>query len=518
MKRLYILTVLTALAGCTFNADEYEIKSLKSNPELALPLAVANLTIEDLLDQTDSTYVHVYEDGLVYLGFSDIVTTHDIRNLVHIPNLGVIRVLNIPAATYPPSNTDVESTVSTSIIDMGISPEKLTEIVFKTGTLNYVITTNNNSLPFAVKARIVEYKKETGDSFLEPGLTGSGALPIDDYTFQSATPNKFTLELTLIIKAHPNTVIIPPGSSVSVQINYSNVDFESIKGFFDDQIADPGPQTINVSTFGEFRDFGDVSFADPKIYLDVITDYVVPLEVTFTTFEARKDNINIPVLLDKPNPISIDQPLTLGSQKTTRVSVTNASELIAFDPTHFYFDVSGHINNGLTSGVNYMADTSQMRVRMSIELPLYGKASDIILSDTSSLDLRDLNETEIENASLNIMGVNELPLDAYIQVYLLDRNDQVLTVLIEPSQTYIVKGSQVDADGEPIAFPIINKTIDLSSDKLKKLFEADKFVLVATLNTSKNDAGTQVNVKFKSDLKIQMRAKLNAKLKVKVDL
>src|SRR5258707_7719297 len=114
------------------------------------------------------------------------------------------------------------------------------------------------------------------------------------------------------------------------------MDFKYIKGFFGDQVANPSAQSINVQAFGtSFQNGASVSFAQPTIDLTVVNDYGVPLTVTFSKLEARKQGSALTMQTNPSSPIPIMTPATLGSSASTPVSVTNVKPVVDFAPTQF---------------------------------------------------------------------------------------------------------------------------------------------------------------------------------------
>ena len=131
------------------------------------------------------------------------------------------------------------------------------------------------------------------------------------------TANTFTLEVTLIIKLHNNTYTVAPATNVNVSISMSGLNFKYVRGFFADQTANPDEQTLDIGTIGDFLEEGTVSFAvtgnpKPKIELNVTNEFGVPLEVTYSIFEARKAGSSIPILINPTSPVTINSPAVLG--------------------------------------------------------------------------------------------------------------------------------------------------------------------------------------------------------------
>jgi hypothetical protein len=155
-----------------------------------------------------------------------------------------------------------------------------------------------------------------------------------------------------------------------------------------------------------------------------------------------------------------------------------------------------------------------MRVKMHVEIPLYGKASNIVTGDTLDVDLSDLDQSKIDSATLKTSVTNELPLDANLQFILTDDKYKFIDSLLTFAQTGIVKGSTVDSNGDLKTASVLSQSIKLQSQKISKIFQAKKIIVRAKLNTSKDANGNAVNVKFKSQYKIKMQLGLNVKLKI----
>jgi hypothetical protein len=453
------------------------------------------------------------------LDYDTTLISQDIRNLIDIPNIGnTLTALAVPQGSYPANQDDFTSTSISKTINMGISPEKLTEIAFKSGTLNYSMNLSpaNSKFLYAVSIAIPEFISDNNGQGFSQEVYGSGSLNLSGYTFKSATANKFTLKLTLIFKKNSQAVVISPGTDLNVTVSFSGMDFNHIIGFFGDQVAYPAAQSIEVPTLGtSLHNSGTISFANPTIDFIVTNDYGVPLTVSFSSLDAKKTGATLVMQTSPASPIPITAPATLGSSAATTVPVTNVKSVIDFKPTSFYYKVSGHINTGLTSGTNFMADTSKMRVRMHIQVPFYGKASNIILRDTIDVGLNDVDQLKIDSATLKVNVINELPLDAKLQFVLMDESNHFLDSLLTTAQSSFVKGSSVDSNGELSASGVDDEFIPLTKDKTAKLLKTKRIIMIARMNTIKNESGVPIDVKFKSQYKINIKLGLRTAVMLK---
>lgn len=527
MKLLFVFffsgLVASAFFSCTNIIDDkdYNIDSARLAPELAVPFAFGSLHIKDILSNKDSQYVKIYPDGLVYLSYTQSLKSGDIRNLITVPDQSLNRSFPLPAGTFPPSTQDTPSGTISNVIDLGLSPEQLSEMLFKSGSINYTTSVSpaNPNLLYEIVISLPDFTSTVTNTSLVQTISGSGSFSLQGYK-AALNANQFNLTLDLIIKQNSSSVTIAPGSTVNVSLSFAGMDFTYVKGFFGDQAVNIPAGTLEIGAFNTSLKGTNVSFAQPKINFTIINDYGVPTTVDFQTLEARKPNASLAVQLSSPSPVSVSYPSTLGSSAQTNLDVTNAVQLINFAPTQFYYNINTRINAGLTSAnpPNFMADTSKFRVNMNVEIPLYGHASNVILADTASIDLGNTDQSKIEEAYLKVKVSNEVPLDANIQFYLTDANYVFIDSLLALDQTNFIPGSKVNSNGELVVPGSFDQLIQIDPTKLSKVFTAKKIIIKARATTSKDANGNLPDVKFKSQYQMDVNLGLLAKLKIAVGL
>jgi hypothetical protein len=515
---LSLFFALFAVLSCVDEKD-YNIDSLTVNPSIAIPLTHGDLSVKDLIKNTDSVYVKVYPDDLVYLAYSQTLVTQDIKDLFTIPDKTINQSFVIPAGTIPAHPKDIRSDSLVEVINFNLSPEQLSEVDFKAGTITYSAALLPSSSGLLFEVNLVSsdlISKTTGKGF-NVTTSNLGSVALSDYIVK-LNNNKFNLKLVLVLKQSATSKVITPNTSVAVNFTMAGMDFNYIKGFFGDQTANPPATSLEIGAFGSSLTKANLSIAQPSVKLIVVNDYGVPLTGTFIKLEARKSGAVLPFQINPPNPVTIASPALLGSSATTNVSVTNAKALLDFGPTEFYYQLSARINQGVTGGNNFLADTSKLRVKLDVEIPLYGHASAIVLTDTIKLNVSDINQSQIDNASLKVNIKNELPLDAKIQFYLTDDKFQIIDSLLATSQTSLVKGSTVTSTGDLQAMGLVEEDVLLDDAKINKLFLAKNIIIKAQMNTSKDAGGQSPDVKFKSAYKMNINLGLKANLKFNVKL
>lgn len=520
-----ILLAILALTSCSdiFNSNEYDIKKIKAAPSLTLPLAYGSLAVQDILSKADQTNIKIYPDGLVYLLYDQTLKSQGIRDLFVFPSKSFTKAVPVPPATLPARGAEVQYATLNTTEDFTLSPEKLSEIKFKTTTVRITVTfnpANPASGIFEAQVRLPDFKLN-GVGFQKRVSVGAAGVvfSLRDYV-ATLSSNTFPLEIALFEKPHASSVTIANPTTATVKIDFTALDFQYIKGFFGDQTTVNIPaETIDFNAFGNALSKAKVSFAAPKLSFKVSNDYGIPTNVTFNPLEVRKNNgTKLNVLLNPASPLSINIPAQLGLSANTDVGITNAKPIADFAPDQFYYKISARINQGLVSGNNFCADTSKIRVNFKAEIPLYGKASDIVLADTFAIDLSTTKQSSVESGAILAKINNELPLDAFIQLYLTDDKSIIFDSLLTTAQTALVKSSTVTNLGDLQSAGVTNQEIPITKDKLDKIFKAKKIIVKAKLNTTKNTGGSQPDVKFKAAYKMNVNFGLKAKLKLEYDL
>ena len=342
---------------------------------------------------------------------------------------------------------------------------------------------------------------------------GTGTKSLKDYIIRMNV-NSFALRLDVIAKPGP-AVFIPANTKATIKLSFNDMDFRHIKGFLGDRIANLPEQIIPITVFSASLNKSKVSFVQPIVTMSVEDYYGVPCEVTFSKLQAEKNGpgASLPLQIIPSSPFALNVPPQLGSSAITSLNISNATAIVNFSPTQLVYTGSVRINKGLTTGNNFLTD-STLRVTLNTEIPLYGQASGISLIDTMKLDFGDLKQSSVSTSSLKVKTVNEMPLDANIQLYLAGKDKVILDSIFTSNQTHLVKASTVTAGGELQKANSTDFQLSLSTETVNKLFSSSYLIVKAGMSTPKDSNGALLNVKFKSSYKLKLNVGLNAKLSI----
>ncbi len=516
---LFLALPASILLSACIDTSDYELDEVALSPSLALPLVQGEVSIRDLIGDDNAANVKIDSDGLVYLSYEEELISQGIEELFDIPDLSLNRSFIMPGGVLPPTNRSVRTDSLTQEIDLNLSPEQLDELGLKQGQLSFStsVVPANPQLDYEINVSLPGFVNRNTNQSINLAARGNGNFNLSDYTV-ALNDNKFTLKLVLVIRSHANPITVAPGTSVNIQLQFRSLDFRYIRGFFGFQTASLPAETIDMDVFENAFGEAEVSLAAPKLELTVVNEYGVPVLVDFLELEARKAGGSLAVLTNPVNPVLLTSPGVLGESAATAINIVNVKELLDFAPSQFYYRSEARINEGVNSGVNFLADTSKLKVRMNVEVPLYGHASNITVRDTVEVDWSDVDQSQIDNASFKIKLINQLPLDGTVQFFLTDARYNVIGTLLNENQTNIITGSTVNANGELQAAGIYDQSIELDKEKIDNIFRAKYLVVAAVFSTSRGAAGNLPDVKFKADYTLSVTAGVLANLKLNVSL
>ena len=161
------------------------------------------------------------------------------------------------------------------------------------------------------------------------------------------------------------------------------------------------------------------------------------------------------------------------------------------------------------SSQNFVRDDSRIAIGVHLELPFHGRIS--ALTTTQQYDFDGLGIDDITEGVVRVKSLNELPLDAGVQVYFVDISGTVLDSLFaNPS---IIEGAQVNAEGFTEDNAEVITEVPVTQAKVDRINQAEYLLVRAEMYTT--NAGT-VPVKFSLNDHIQVSIGFQAKVKYKL--
>ena len=127
---------------------------------------------------------------------------------------------------------------------------------------------------------------------------------------------------------------------------------------------------------------------------------------------------------------------------------------------------------------DFISADAPMELNMDIKLPLSIIANNLTLADTLNIGISDT--TGLYSAMLNINLENGFPLEAQIDLILLDQNNMVVSHILSPT---LVPSASLNGNGVVSGASSSTHQLTLSQKDLKTLIQNKKIVLKIIFNT-----------------------------------
>lgn len=451
---------------------------LNLRPGVAVPVGYSHLGLEKYLkDAILRNEVRVSQDGFLSLFYTTNVASGTMGDLLSLQNSGIAKTISNQSASVinlqtPGTSLDLEDSISLPVrlaqTDARIDSISLLSGTFQisqsssnlTGTITYTFPgLIVNGIPFTITRNISD-----------PGLT----LPLSGYRIIPEHDPGGNNLLKCIVSVHleaPSGPVNIGSAVLSTDLIMNSVNYNTIYGDF-------GGYNIDLSEFG-FRTgilkqiiTGQFEFADPKLKLLFYNSAGVPLSLSFSQLEAVDRN-NTPHILtgsgipDVSNPKIINYPSLIQVGQTVKDSIqfdrtnSNLREILSANTDSIRIKAEAKIISPPGAGTSFISHNSEYSVMADIELPLWGKASFIILLDTISFNYLNTSlpaPDKLERLIVHLNITNSFPVAVYPQIYMLDANRILIDSLITGEQ--MIEGAS-DINNDGVTDPHIQDPIDI---------------------------------------------------------
>lgn len=505
---LFSIALALGLGSCQQFSDLDEIEAVSYQGEYAIPLVNTQLKMRDILQNfEENTTITFDPDGLIHLHYEGDVISQNSDDVF--ANINAQLPPLIPV-------TSKRMALSFSTPD-GLQIDK---IIFKSGTLVYGFQSNDPA-PMNVTIRFPQMRRN--DVPLElttsiPGYSGSGNLPTATNLFspRSLADYHLTTENDSIYIEYEATRIGSgdPGNLTNFFIRLQDLAFFYAEGYLGELVFEGGRDTIGIDFFESWID-GEIFFAEPKITYFLENAFGVPTRSIINVLQVLTvDGQTLPMASDvigAGRGVDFGYPTLaeVGEVKTTVFTFdknnSNITDILSAGPVSIDYEINALANpDGDANIRGFITDSSYYKVRMEVDLPFYGQASNFIARDT--IDISFDNWQEVDAAEFKVVTENYSPLDVVIQGFFTDENGNLLDALLSAPQR-LIAGAPVDADGNVVQPAEEISYAPFPTDRFSSIKRADKIIIVAEFATS-NDGEVPVRVLGDQDVKIRVGAKL----------
>lgn len=487
-----------------------------SVPVLYTSLGLENMIADSLLSSDTS--------GAVSIVFNESVFKLDLDTLLNLPDTTVKDTFSIPPP-FPSINVNPGQTIisTTENKRFDLDDIELTEILIESGNCSFFISSTISqptiyeyTITNAIKAGLpfkIIVSVPAGSQSNPSSVSGNFDFSGYEMDLRGDTGNEYNKYKTIIkVSLDPSATVTTVFNTdkVIVENTFENLHPSYAEGYFGSQLIDV-PYDVNSFDFLQNFTAGTLDLDQVDITLDIINGIGIDASVTIDTLLSKNTRNNTEVLLNHAiigTAININRAINSGSTAVSSLYSTqlnngnsNADVFIENLPDQIGYALGIFVNPlGNVSGhQDFLYSDKTFDVRVNASIPLNLIASNLTLVDTLYLTIDTEDADNVNNGVIHIFATNGFPLEAELQLFLLDANGMTLDSLVFPSTIYAgyTNTSYVVTSSRQSRLDFI-----MNDSQLDHLLNSQRVLLKAVFNTSSQTQHVQLYDSYRLDLKM----------------
>lgn len=518
---------LVSLVSCLEELEDTDkIKSSTFKPAIEFPLVNSDFSMGEFITNGDSKAKVTEQSGIMVLTYDDSLSSPEGELFFTLPDQNS-PTLSITGSevSFPSSGATVTITKSLTFAFNTSKSEALDSILLKAGRMLFQINSNfPANINMAVS--IASLQLPTGGSFQQSFvLNGPATLSpiinlqnsVFDLTANGTTSNTVTFSITALITDTGQSL----DNTHSLDFSF-DLDRLQFRGLFGDLGSHPfqfQADSIDMDVFDHALT-GDIEFLSPAMTLTMRNSFGVPIGLTIQRVTAISEGADVtlsgPVVNSPVNPYRINgtSSMQIGQSVSSEIKISSANsnlvQVLSSLPNYLSYQLLMMLNPPPAVSKNFVLDDSRLALGIHLELPFHGRVRELSLS--KRFDFEGLGIDDVAESSIKLKTINELPLDAKVQVYFVDNSGTVLDSLFtNPS---ILKGAAVDANGFTNTPAEVVSQTPITQAKVNRIEQAEFLVITAVMHTTNNGA---VPVKFAATDKLKITLGVNTRVEYKLN-
>ena len=383
------------------------------------------------------------------------------------------------------------------------------------GALEYSYESSVNTT-LELDLEIPQLKDPNGDSFKEVLMIGNTSgneetisINLDGYQFNfEDTENQLEINYASKITPTNGYASFNENDFVNLSIGVVDLEFSLIEGYFGQIIEtiEPGELDVDVSLLEDIT--SGIKLETPNLIFTIDNTVGIPFEIDLDlkgTNGAKSESIT-DALFEVVS--AYDEAV---STRVVFNETNNLSELIALAPEIISYSGSVTSNPDGNTGPNSISPGTGISFGFEMDLPLYLRISEAVTTDTMAIDLSDSDDftsEDIEAISCKLNVENEFPLDVNLMILF---SDSLSGTTLDTLQVGLLQAAEVDENGKTVAPKVYSLEVDLDSDQIDALFNANQILL--DMKVASYDFENQA-VRLYTDYTIEIEAGLRIKSKI----
>lgn len=496
------LTIWALLAGCIFytSCDDLQeigdIDDIAIDAEYALPIFDTRLSISELFDESEdsNSFLDIDANGNMTILFDTEGPSMSFSEVAEFPNMilfsattGGYKVSMVSNQGFQPTKIKVKS----GKINLALSSDMQGNV----DVMVMIPELKSNGAMFTQSVQLVYDANQTMMTM------DVGPIDIASYNLDITENHEFTVMYTAT--DINGDVVLNEANGTMTDLNY-----EVIEGTWLNQAFDLPKETIEIGLYDNWES-GTLTFADPKVRVDVNTNVGFPSTFTFdgltgTTVDQQTTSLT-GTIIGADNTLTFPTLDQIGESKKTSIYVNNSNsniaDLFTSEMSSVDIDLSMQTNPNAESEVGFITDQAAFTSQVYVELPVYGTAQNFALRNDFEADLADVEN--IKEAEITVTIDNGLPVELDLQLYFKDQSGNIFDSLFVDN-TVLIESATVDSNGDVTSSATNTLVQDLDEMRASNIFNNTKRIDVKGVVSTANNGGTPVRLNANQAMEINV--------------
>lgn len=487
-KMLILCSV--GILSCTKELDFDQTDDLDINFGLNIPVMNATLDLSSFIDSNETILVD--PDGGLRISLKE----EDVFNF------------GIQDFTSVPDQQLFSEDLLVGNVGIGIQAEmdnaggfSLSEFIIEDGQFVFTAVTSTSD-PVDM---VIKINNATNNGIpAEFHITSTGTTTVQSFNLNNLTVDFTNAGNNILDFEFASTTSAPPGTTINLQCEANNITILSLTGDFGNLEVDIPVDSFNLDIDG-FDKFVDGLYFDNPSFNMIIESQLgfsmgLNLDLEGTNTSGHLSNLSADELVIQQAPTPGDQINDILSINNTN---SNLPDFLSTVPNRIEYGGFVKLNPGTGPYSNFIHKDFYCSASLDIDIPMEIKVEDLVYETLmEDMDLLEDESDEILNGELLFAVKNKFPLDANINLLLLDAN----FMAIDSIQLPLLTAAAVGADGVATEYAEHEFNVVLTEHNINSLYDTENMKLVGHLSST-DQGSTVVKIVDSYDIKIKMAIK-----------
>ena len=520
-----VIFLILILSGCRTDFNELEYDEWA--PIIALPVVNSTINYNDVFTELNHPEeLLLLDDGIIALNFKGELLSFSPSELIQIADISeesMVQLDGIAAVVLDLNSEPITFPVLENIpLDFGSSSITIDEVKFSSGTFTVSLTrfqdefiSSSIEISGLVDSKnqpvIIDFQGNETE-----GMAETVTIDLTNYklqpSFSPAYQNQISIAGNLNVENNTNHKA-QAGDLVSLSYELINPGFAHVIGDFGNLNLNSDQDTVFLDLFQDVQG-GSFQLEESIVSFKIENSFGIPalIDVGEVVSENLNTGVVTPLLLENIE-LEGQSSLTSASENLTITyddSNSNVSNLFSSAPVNVIVDISTESNPAGSpppSDLNFITDSSALKLEVDVILPLQGSLNDVIVVDTLASEFFLENNEDLDSLELRIETVNGFPLECGVQIIFLDSLNTVIDSLFH-QERLVISSANTDLEGNVVNSSIAENFIVFKDESVFLLNDTRKIVIRARVNSYESSEGTRVKINDTQELEIKLGAKL----------